>query len=126
MSGISKQRGVAIVLVMWLVAAMSITVSGALALAREEIGLASSRLGEAQAFALGKGIARLAVMDRARAQTAVDENGDLDPGGPSRVFRSRYEIDDFTVSATVYPASGFVSVAESDPAVWQQLLSGSM
>ena len=124
MSGISKQRGVAIVLVMWLVAAMSITVSGALALAREEIGLASSRLGEAQAFALGKGIARLAVMDHARAQTAVDENGDLDPGGPSRVFRSRYEIDDLTVYATVYPASGFVSVAESDPAVWQQLLSG--
>ena len=37
---------------------------------------------------------------------------------------SRYEIDDLTVSATVYPASGFVSVAESDPAVWQQLLSG--
>ena len=123
MSGISKQRGVAIVLVMWLVAAMSITVSGALALAREEIGLASSRLGEAQAFALGKGIARLAVMDHARAQKAVDENGDLDPGGPSRVFRSRYEIDELTVYATVYPASGFVSVAESDPAVWQQLLS---
>ena len=123
MSGISKQRGVAIVLVMWLVAAMSITVSGALALAREEIGLASSRLGEAQAFALGKGIARLAVMDHARAQTAVDENGDW-TRGPSRVFRSRYEIDDLTVSATVYPASGFVSVAESDPAVWQQLLSG--
>ena len=124
MSGFSKQRGVAIVLVMWLVAAMSITVGGALALAREEIGLASMRLGEAQAFALGKGIARLAVMDRARAQTAVDENGDPDPAGLSRVFMSRYEIDDFTVSATVYPASGFVSVAESDPAVWQQLLSG--
>ena len=124
MSGFSKQRGVAIVLVMWLVAAMSITVGGALALAREEIGLASSRLGEAQAFALGKGIARLAVMDRARAQTAVDENGDPDPTGLSRVFVSRYEIDDLSGSATVYPASGFVSVAESDPAVWQQLLSG--
>ena len=124
MSGVSKQRGVAMVLVMWLVAAMSITVGGALALAREEIGLASSRLGEAQAFALGKGIARLAVMDRARAQTAVDENGDPDPAGLSRVFMSRYEIDDFTVSATVYPASGFVSVAESDPVVWQRLLSG--
>ena len=112
------------VLVMWLVAAMSITVGGALALAREEIGLASSRLGEAQAFALGKGIARLAMLDRARAQTAVDENGDPDPAGLSRVFMSRYEIDDLTVSATVYPASGFVSVAESDSAVWQQLLSG--
>ena len=111
-------------LVMWLVAAMSITVGGALALAREEIGLASLRLGEAQAFALGKGIARLAVMDRARAQTAVDENGDPDPADLSRVFMSRYEIDDFTVSATVYPASGFVSVSESDPAVWQRLLSG--
>ena len=123
MSGFSKQRGVAIVLVMWLVAAMSITVGGALALAREEIGLASLRLGEAQAFALGKGIARLAVMDRARAQTAVDENGDPGPAGLSRVFTSRYEIDDLTVSATVYPASGFVSVTESDPVVWQQLLS---
>ena len=63
-------------------------------------------------------------MDRARAQTVVDENGDPDPAGPSRVFVSRCEIDDLTVSATVYPASGFVSVAESDAAVWRQLLTG--
>ncbi len=119
-----KQRGVAVVLVMWLITAMGITVSGALALAREEIGLASSRLGEAQTFALGKGIARLAVLDRTRAQRAVDENGDPDPAGLTRVFASRYEIDELIVSATVYPASGFVSVAESDPEVWQQLLSG--
>ena len=124
MSGLDRQRGAALVLVMWLIAAMGITVGGALALAREEVGLASSRLGEAQAFALGKGIARLAVLDRARAQTAVDENGDPDPAGQTRVFKARYEIDDLTVSATVYPASGFVSVAESDPEVWQQLLSG--
>ena len=124
MSKLSRQRGVAMVLVMWLIAAMGITVGGALALAREEVGLASSRLGEAQAFALGKGIARLAVLDRARAQTAVDENGDPDPAGLTRVFTSQYEIDDLTVSATVYPASGFVSVAESDPEVWQLLLSG--
>ena len=124
MSGLNRQRGVALVLVMWLIAAMGITVGGALALARDEIGLASSRLGEAQAFALGKGIARLAVLDRARAQTAVDENGDPDPAGLTRVFTSQYEIDDLTVSATVYPASGFVSVAESDPEVWRELLTG--
>lgn len=124
MSGLHRQQGAALVLVMWLIAAMGITVGGALAVAREEIGLASSRLGEAQAFALGKGIARLAVLDRARAQTAVDGNGDPDPAGLTRVFKSRYEIDDLTVSATVYPASGFVSVSESDPEVWQQLLSG--
>ena len=124
MSGMDRQRGAALVLVMWLIAAMGITVGGALALAREEIGLASSRLGEAQAFALGKGIARLAVLDRARAQTAVDENGDPDPAGLARVFKSQYEVDGLNVSATVYPASGFVSVAESDPEVWQQLLSG--
>ncbi|MCH1609788.1 MAG: hypothetical protein L7S53_00630 [Luminiphilus sp.] len=124
MSGLDRQQGVAMVLVMWLIAAMGITVGGALALAREEIGLASSRLGEAQAFALGKGVARLAVLDRARAQTAVDENGDPDPAGQTRVFKARYEVDDLIVSATVYPASGFVSVAESDPDVWRQLLSG--
>ena len=124
MSGLNRQHGAALVLVMWLIAAMGITVGGALALAREEIGLASSRLGEAQAFALGKGIARLAVLDRARAKTAVDESGDPDPAGLTRVFKSRYEMNDLSVSATVYPASGFVSVAESDPKVWQQLLSG--
>ena len=124
MRGLSKQRGVAMVLVMWLIAAMGITVGGALALAREEVGLASSRLGEAQAFTLGKGVARLAVLDRARAQTAADENADPDPAGLARIFRSRYEVDGLNVSATVYPASGFVSVAESDPEVWHQLLSG--
>ena len=124
MSGLNRQQGAALVLVMWLIAAMGITVGGALALAREEIGLASSRLGEAQAFVLGKGIARLAVLDRARAQTEADENGDPDPAGLARIFRSRYEVDGLNVSATVYPASGFVSVAESDPGVWQQLLSG--
>jgi type II secretory pathway component PulK len=123
MSGLNRQQGAALVLVMWLIAAMGITVGGALALAREEIGLASSRLGEAQAFALGKGVARLAVLDRARAQTAAYENGDPDPAGLARIFRSRYEVDGLNVSATVYPASGFVSVAESDPDVWQQLLS---
>ena len=124
MSGTTTQRGAALVLVMWLIAAMGITVGGALALAREEIGLASSRLGEAQAFALGKGIARLAVLDRARARTEVDENGDPNPDGLARIFRARYEVDGHNVSATVYPASGFVSVAESDPQVWRQLLTG--
>ncbi|MGB2192915.1 MAG: hypothetical protein ACPH3A_10110, partial [Luminiphilus sp.] len=86
MSGLNRQQGAALVLVMWLIAAMGITVGGALALAREEIGLASSRLGEAQAFVLGKGIARLAVLDRARAQTEADENGDPDPAGLARIF----------------------------------------
>lgn len=124
MSGLNRQHGAALVLVMWLIAAMGITVGGALALAREEIGLASSRLGEAQAFALGKGIARLAVLDRARAKTAVDESGDPDPAGLRRVFKSRYEVDGFKVSATVYPAAGFVSVTESDPEVWRKLLTG--
>ena len=124
MSGFNRQQGAALVLVMWLIAAMGITVGGALALAREEIGLASSRLGEAQAFTLGKGIARLAVLDRARAQTAVDENGDPDPAGLARIFKSQYEVDGLNISAAVYPASGFVSVAESDPEVWRQLLSG--
>lgn len=124
MKSLPQQRGAALVLVMWLVAAMGITVGGALALAREEVGLASSRLGEAQAFALGKGIARLAVLDRARARTAVDENGDPDPAALARVFKTRYQVDELEVRATVYPASGFVSVAETDPEVWQQLLSG--
>ena len=122
MSGLNRQRGVALVLVMWLIAAMGITVGGALALARDEIGLASSRLGEAQTFALGKGIARLAVWTTPERRWQLMKTAIWTRGLSGCL--GRYEIDDLTVSATVYPASGFVSVAESDPAVWQQLLSG--
>ena len=124
MSRSRSQQGAALVLVMWLVAAMAITVGGALALARDEVNLASARLGEAQAFVIGKGIARLAVLDRARARTATNDEGEVDPAALTRVFKTQYELDGFRIVATVYPASGFVSIAEADPDVWQQLLVG--
>lgn len=119
-----EQQGAALVLVMWLVAAMAITVGGALTLARDEVNLASARLGEAQAFVIGKGIARLAVLDRSRARTAANDDGEVDPAALTRIFRAQYELDGFRIVATVYPASGFVSIAEADPEVWQQLLAG--
>ena len=119
-----SQQGAALVLVMWLVAAMAITVGGALALARDEVNLASARLGEAQTFVIGKGIARLAVLDRARARTATNDDGEVDPGALTRVFTTQYELDGFRIAATVYPASGFVSISEADSEVWQQLLAG--
>ena len=119
-----SQKGAALVLVMWLVAAMAITVGGALALARDEVNLASARLGEAQTFVIGKGIARLALLDRARARMAANDDGQVDSAALSRIFRAQYELDGFRIVATVYPASGFVSIAEADPDVWQQLLAG--
>ena len=119
-----SQQGAALVLVMWLVAAMAITVGGALALARDEVNLASARLVEAQTFVIGKGIARLAVLDRARARTATNDDGEVDPAALTRVFTTQYELDGFRIAATVYPASGFVSISEADPEVWQQLLAG--
>ena len=109
---------------MWLVAAMAITVGGALALARDEVNLASARLGEAQTFVIGKGIARLAVLDRARARTATNDEGEVDEAALTRVFKAQYEFDGFRIAATVYPASGFVSIAEGDSEVWQRLLAG--
>ena len=124
MTRVRSQEGAALVLVMWLVAAMAITVGGALALARDEVNLASARLGEAQAFVIGKGIARLAVLDRARARTATNDDGERDQAALTRVFKTQYELDGFRIAATVYPASGCVSIAEADPEVWQQLLSG--
>jgi hypothetical protein len=103
---------------------MAITVGGALALARDEVNLASARLGEAQTFVLGKGIARLAVLDRARASAEANDSGEVDPAALVRIFRAQYELDGFRIVATVYPASGFVSIAEAEPEVWQQLLTG--
>jgi len=92
-----SQQGAALVLVMWLVAAMAITVGGALALARDEVNLASARLGEAQTFVIGKGIARLAVLDRARARTATNDDGEVDQAALTRVFKAQYELDGFVL-----------------------------
>jgi hypothetical protein len=92
---------------MWLVAAMAITVGGALALARDEVNLASARLGEAQTFVIGKGIARLAVLDRARARTATNDEGEVDQAALTRVFKTQYELDGFPYCGNRLSCLGF-------------------
>jgi hypothetical protein len=39
----------------------------------------------------------------------------VDPAALTRVFTTQYELDGFRIAATVYPASGFVSISEADP-----------
>lgn len=117
-----RERGVALLLVLWLVAAMAVTVAGAMALAREEVSVTGSRLNEAKAFAIGKAVARLAILDRKGAIEQSDAIAADAPEAPGRVFSTRYLVDGLTVEAFVYPATGFVSLAESKPDIWSRLL----
>lgn len=119
-----QERGVALLLVLWLVAAMAVTVAGAMALAREEVSVTGSRLNEAKAFAIGKAVARLAILDRLEAlesSAILEEDSTVQFG---RVFSADYVIDGFTVRASVFPASGFVSLSEANAEIWAQLLVG--
>lgn len=120
-----QQRGVALVLVLWLVAAMSITVAGAMALSTEEVSVSSTRLTEAKLYALGKGVARMAIVDRQRSMQSnlsTEESG-LQPF-TGTVFTNTYSMEGFALEASVYPASGFVSLSETDTEVWVTLLTG--
>ena len=114
----NKQAGTAIALVMWLLAAMSVTVAGAVSLSRDEVSLADDGLASAKAFYLGKGVARLVMHDRSLANHSPDAAGEASDQSKA-IFSRRYRIADADVDATVIPSVGFVSLVGSDFETWR-------
>lgn len=116
------QSGAAMALVMWLLAAMSVTVGGAVSLSRDEVSLADDGVTSARAFYLGKGVARLVMHDFAVARqsdNAPDELGDQ----PGPFFIRTYAIAGADVQARVIPSAGFVSLVGSDTETWRTLFT---
>lgn len=116
------QKGVALVLVLWLVAALAVTVGAIVSVARGETDLMATRLSEARVHAVGRGIARLVMLDRARDLEQQSLFGD--ESSVATVFRQTYFVDGLSVNAAVYPSAGFVSIGEPDEEVWETLLTG--
>lgn len=112
-----QQAGTAIALVLWLLAAMSVTVAGAVSLSRDEVSLADDGLTSAKAFYLGKGAARLVMHDRwlAASREAAGEESEQ----AKAIFSRRYRIADADVDATVIPSAGFVSLVSSGFDTWR-------
>lgn len=116
------QRGVALVLVMWLVAALTITVGAIVSVTRGETELMATRLSEARVHAVGRGVARLVMLDR--ASQLEQQSAFADQNSAVTVFRQTYFVDGLSVDAAVYPSAGFISIGEPDEEVWSTLLSG--
>ena len=119
-----RQRGVALAVVVWMLAALSVLVAALASMSREEVSAVNTKVVSAKAYYLGKGVARLAMRDRAlslmaeaQAFSAIDPNTNPGP------YSTTYQFDDATVAATVFPAAGFMSIATAESNAWVQFLS---
>ena len=125
------ETGAALILVVWMVAALSVMVAGAVSISRVEVDQTTRLLHEAKVFTLGRGLAALVLLDRAahiQDSDALVEDGEFveknaDESAHESIFRATYDVDGLQVFASVYPTSGFVSISEKDPVVWTALLS---
>ena len=134
MTSAPQQSGFAIALLLWMIAGMSLTVAAVIHFAHEDIGMAELRVREAKAQALGRGVAQLLLRDSALARyRAASEGTDsaLKPeqGEPESdkqtLFTKQYQFsDDWIVTGTLRPSSGFVSLNNADRDELMMLFTG--
>jgi general secretion pathway protein K len=94
-----SQRGVALVAVLWVVAALSILVTGLVQTQRDEIRTSSSARVRLQADAVGQGAIHLVVQD------LIGRNQ-----RPERLSRSNIAYDGLQVQVEIQPLSGLVDL----------------
>ena len=134
MSNASQQGGFAIALLLWMIAGMSLMVAAVIHFAHQDTGMAELRVREARAQALGRGVAYLLLRDKAlAAYTAASQGADpaLQPeqGEPESdkptLFTKQYQFDqEWVVTGTLRPSSGFVSLNDADRNELMMLFTG--
>lgn len=110
-----RQQGVALAMLLWIVAALTLLVSGVVALSRTDVQLTSLQLGQAQASAAAQGAAHLLMRDLMVAREA----GDYDGRG---ILTRRYRLDDIEILGRAYPVSGLVSLNSASAELLTDLL----
>ena len=130
MSGLrnTKQHGMAIALVLWMVAAMALTVTAISHFAAGDINVAVLRLQQAKADAAGRGAALLILRDQAKNshEQEVNDNPRLASEAnmaPSGALSKRYTFGQLDVIATVRPAGALVALNGADPKVLSKLFA---
>ena len=134
MSNASQQGGFAIALLLWMIAGMSLMVAAVIHFAHQDTGMAELRVREARAQALGRGVAYLLLRDKAlAAYTAASqgadpalqpEQGEPDSDKPT-LFTKQYQFDqEWVVTGTLRPSSGFVSLNDADRNELMMLFTG--
>ena len=98
----TRQRGVALALVVWFLAAMSLLVAGIVSQARVDTRLAQVHLGGARAVAAGDGAINLFLAQA----TARGRDSTADRGPPV----GEYQLGGQTVSVSMVPARGLIDL----------------
>lgn len=95
----TRQRGVALAIVVWFIAGMSLLVAGIVAQARVDTHMAQLHVARAKVVAAGDGAIQLMMVDLMTAQAA---GGELPAGN--------YQLGDIEVRVVLVPSSGLVDL----------------
>lgn len=102
----SGQGGVALAIVVWFIAGMSLLVAGIVAQARVDTHMAQNHLARAVAVAAGDGAIRLMMADMMAANDPAQRARAEAPDG-------RYRIGDIETAVIVVPSSGLIDVEQA-------------
>ena len=111
-----RQEGVALAIVMWFVAGMSLLVSGIVAQARVDTQLAQVHVARAKAVAAGDGAIQLALLD-----IVADPSGATERNNEAR----NYSLGDLDVEVGLLPTSGFLDLNNATEAQLAALLTNA-
>ena len=119
-----RQSGMALALVLWMLTALTVLAAGLVAMSREGTMSIDAKITSAKAFYLGKGAARLVMMDRAHQQSgewagaSTTEDVKFD-----NIYTASYQFGDVEVIARVFPSSGFMLMPTGASESWVTFLS---
>ena len=106
--GFRKQRGVALAMLLWMLAALTLLVSGVVFQSRTDVQLTRLHLDQARAQAAAQGAAHLLLAE----QMQVAVSGEPVNGG---IFARQYELDGLQLDARAIPVSGLVDLNLAPP-----------
>ena len=98
--GAGRQRGVALAMVVWFIAGMTLLVAGIVALARQDTRMTQLHIARAEVVAAGDGAINLAMMERLR--------GYQSSGSGPLISETVQAVGEHSVTVRLYPANGFV------------------
>ncbi|MEP4146612.1 MAG: hypothetical protein ABJL54_05280 [Halioglobus sp.] len=115
-----RESGVALAIVVWFIAGMSLLVAGIVAHARVDTQTTQIHLARAKSVAAGDGAINLAMIQRRQGYASAGQ-------GP-QVSESRHVIGDAEVVVRLYPADGFIDMSSAPREVLAALfhIAGNM
>lgn len=121
MSRGNRQTGMAVALVLWLIAAMGLTVAAIIHFSRGDTEAIAFRVQQSQADAAGRGAALVLLRDQNLAlQSLVSVAPGSEPNS-AEMFKKNYRFDDLIVTATVVAGNKLVSLNDASPATLLRL-----